>query len=45
VGTEKSGLLHKYLLYTTLEEKLDISTNKSPQKLLHVNANLMARNI
>jgi len=45
VDTEQSGVLHKYLLYTSLEEKLDINTSESPQKFLNVTANLKSRNI
>jgi hypothetical protein len=44
-GHEQSDVLHKYLLYTTLEDKLDINTSKSPQKFLHVTADLKSRNI
>jgi len=45
VDTERSDVLLKYLLYTTLERKLDISISKSPQKFLHITANLKSRNI
>lgn len=45
VDIEKSYALRKCILYTTLEEKLDISTSKRPQTFLHVTANLKPRNI